>query len=386
VQRSIKYGLYGAVLAGIIGAPVAWSQVDKTVHLIVDGQDRAITTSAADVGGVLADAGYHPGPHDLLAPGATAPVHDGSRIVFRRGRLLILNVDGARTEVWTTASTVSEAIGQLGYSTADFVSVSRSERLPLTPTDITVRTPLLLTVVHDGVRQEVTTTAQTAAQLFADLGVTVRPSDRLSVSPTSALAAGETIRLTRIDRRTVTRLQRVPFGTRRVSDSSMIAGRTQVVSAGRFGAQRVTYVLVYVDGRLAGTTRTSSVLVTAARAEVVRVGTKQPTYATVTTVSGSAASPGSAQAIAQQMMGSFGFGSSQWGCLQTLWDHESGWNVHASNPSGAYGIPQALPGSKMGTGWQDDAAVQIRWGLGYIKSRYGTPCGAWGYWQANGWY
>ena len=73
----------------------------------------------------------------------------------------------------------------------------------------------------------------------------------------------------------------------------------------------------------------------------------------------------------------------------TLWNHESGWRVHAANGSGAYGIPQALPGSKMGSAgpdWQNNAETQIKWGLGYIASRYGTPCGAWSSWQANGWY
>ena len=90
------------------------------------------------------------------------------------------------------------------------------------------------------------------------------------------------------------------------------------------------------------------------------------------------------------MLGSYGWSSSQFGCLVSLWDLESGWNVYASNPSsGAYGIPQALPGSKMasaGSDWQSNAATQIRWGLGYIKSLYGSPCGAWSHEQADGWY
>src|SRR5215468_1379938 len=99
---------------------------------------------------------------------------------------------------------------------------------------------------------------------------------------------------------------------------------------------------------------------------------------------------GSPQQIAQQMLGQFGWSSSQFSCLQPLWEHESGWNVYASNPStGAYGIPQALPGSKMasvGPDWQSNAATQIRWGLGYIKSLYGSPCGAWAHSQSTGWY
>ena len=89
---------------------------------------------------------------------------------------------------------------------------------------------------------------------------------------------------------------------------------------------------------------------------------------------------GSAQSIAESMLGSFGW-SSQLSCLQPLWAGESGWSVTASNPStGAYGIPQALPGSKMasaGPDWQTNAATQIRWGLGYIETTYGSPCAAW---------
>jgi hypothetical protein len=99
---------------------------------------------------------------------------------------------------------------------------------------------------------------------------------------------------------------------------------------------------------------------------------------------------GSAQQIAMGMLGSYGWSSSQFSCLVSLWNQESGWNVYATNPtSGAYGIPQALPGSKMasaGADWQTDAATQIRWGLSYIQSLYGSPCGAWAHEEADGWY
>ena len=106
-------------------------------------------------------------------------------------------------------------------------------------------------------------------------------------------------------------------------------------------------------------------------------------------VSGPIPSPGTAQRIAYQMLPSFGFSHSQFSCLNAMWTRESNWRVTAANASGAYGIPQALPGSKMasaGPNWQTNAYTQIRWGLGYIKGRYGTPCNAWGFWQANGWY
>jgi hypothetical protein len=105
---------------------------------------------------------------------------------------------------------------------------------------------------------------------------------------------------------------------------------------------------------------------------------------------GSATPSGSPQQIAMGMLGSYGWSSGEFGCLQSLWDAESGWNPTASNPtSGAYGIPQALPGSKMasaGADWQTNPATQIRWGLGYIQQVYGSPCGAWSHFQAAGSY
>lgn len=102
-------------------------------------------------------------------------------------------------------------------------------------------------------------------------------------------------------------------------------------------------------------------------------------------------SPSEAQTLARGMMRDlYGWSGSQYQCLVTMWNHESGWEWYATNSSsGAYGIPQALPGSKMasaGPDWRNNAATQIRWGLGYIAGRYGTPCGAWSYWQRHHWY
>lgn len=103
-----------------------------------------------------------------------------------------------------------------------------------------------------------------------------------------------------------------------------------------------------------------------------------------------APNPGSAQAVARNMVHARGWGDDQYACLYSLWQRESNWNVYAQNrSSGAYGIPQALPGSKMATAgadWQTNPVTQIAWGLGYISGRYGTPCGAWGHSQSVGWY
>jgi hypothetical protein len=93
-----------------------------------------------------------------------------------------------------------------------------------------------------------------------------------------------------------------------------------------------------------------------------------------------------AKAIAHRMIPD----DAQYNAFSRIVEHESGWNVTATNSSsGAYGLVQALPGSKMasaGSDWKTNPATQIKWGLNYMNSRYGSPTGAWAFWQANGWY
>ncbi|WP_405618589.1 transglycosylase SLT domain-containing protein [Streptomyces sp. NBC_00076] len=99
----------------------------------------------------------------------------------------------------------------------------------------------------------------------------------------------------------------------------------------------------------------------------------------------------SSYSIAQiQAMARSVVSSDQFQCFSNIVDHESSWNYRAVNASsGAYGLFQALPGSKMssvGSDWQTNPATQIKWGLNYMDSRYGSPCEAWSFWQANNWY
>lgn len=163
---------------------------------------------------------------------------------------------------------------------------------------------------------------------------------------------------------------------------------------------------------LVETTKTHAATVQAAVAEADRVAAEQAAAAAAAAAAKAAAdaaaqaeqapsaaasrpsapsNPTEAQAIARSLMASmYGWGDDQFGCLVSLWSRESGWNVYAENSSsGAYGIPQALPGSKMSTAgadWATSATTQITWGLGYIAGRYGNPCGAWDHSESAGWY
>jgi hypothetical protein len=177
-------------------------------------------------------------------------------------------------------------------------------------------------------------------------------------------------------------------------DAGLDARRTRPAElAARDHAARATFLKV--QARKAAERKAAAARAAAARAAAARLAQQQAASAQSGSGSSGSGSPGaspsgSPQQIASAMLSSYGWGQDQFGCLVSLWNAESGWNVGASNPSsGAYGIPQALPGSKMasaGPDWQTNAATQIRWGLGYIQSLYGSPCGAWSHQQSTGWY
>jgi hypothetical protein len=162
------------------------------------------------------------------------------------------------------------------------------------------------------------------------------------------------------------------------------------------GSQTIKYLESQRQQLIAMTTATGTLtVVTGPRlASPAQIALSDPTSGTTTGgttyVPAAPADPAGAEALAYNMMASFGFPPAQYySCLYDLWMRESSWNYDAENPSGAFGIPQALPGSKMATAgadWQTDPATQIKWGLGYIQQKYGNPCNAWDFEEADGYY
>jgi resuscitation-promoting factor RpfB len=273
VRRSFKYGVYGAVVAVAIGGTTAFvaaaSDNAAALTLVVDGQSKHIKTTAHDVRGALSSAGYHVSGHDLVAPSAASHVASGETIVLKRGRLLHLNVDGTPRDVWTTAGTVSEALDALGYPHADFVSVSRSRRLPLGVTDIALREPKTVTVVADRKTTHPVTTAPTVGALLAELGIKLDADDKVSPAATAPITSAALIRVQRVS--IVRHISHValPYAVSRKSDSSMYRGSTKVTQHGVPGSADVTTVLTYVDGKTV-----SRVVRTKPRTQLELVGTK----------------------------------------------------------------------------------------------------------------
>ena len=380
MHRNLKLGLYGLVLAGLLGGTASWvTATGKTVNLRVDGQLRQVHTDAADVEGVLQAAHVAVGAHDLVAPDESAAVSDGDSVVVRRGHLLHLTVNGKARDVWVNADSVDEALNQLGYGTQNLVSVSRSKRLDAGATSLSITSPKLLTFRADGKTLQVLAFGPTVKQALAQAHLRLGAHDLVSPALTSAIRDRQVVTVQRVSYKYSVVRQDIPFDVVRQDDPNRPAGSSAVLSAGRTGVRQMTYQLRFVDGKLVGRTVYDNRLVKSPVSQQTAVGTQQagPVPA------------GTAQQIASQMVAARGWGGDQFSCLVSLWNKESGWRTDAANPSGAYGIPQALPGSKMasaGADWQTSARTQISWGLGYIASVYGSPCSAWAHSQATDWY
>jgi resuscitation-promoting factor RpfB len=384
LHRNAKLGLYGLVLAGLLGGSTSWAtESGKTVNLRVDGQDRRVHTSAADVRGVLDAAHIAVGEHDLIAPELGSTVADGTAIVVRRGHLLHLMVNGAARNVWVNAESVDEALNQLGYGSQNLVSVSRSKRLDAGALNLSVTSPKLITFKVDGKSLPVSSFGPTLRQALAQAHLKLGAHDLISPKVTSPVSDRQVVTIQRVAYKYKVVQLDVSYPSTRQSDPNRTAGSSALVTAGRNGVNRVTYQLRYVDGKLVSRIPYSTKVLRRPVTQVTKVGTKhKPVYS-------APASSGSAQQIAAGMVSARGWSSDQFSCLVSLWNKESGWRTNAANPSGAYGIPQALPGSKMasaGGDWQTSAATQIAWGLGYIAGVYGSPCSAWAHSQATNWY
>ena len=314
MRRSLQLSLFAVVLLGLIGGTLAFFAAQKSVTLTVDGQVRHVGTYADTVGEVLDDEGLEPAAHDVLLPSARDAVRDGDTVVLNRARPLELTVDGVSRQVYVTALSVDEALGQLGYRAEDLVlSASRSERLPLQGMELTITTPKEIVLVADGQQRVVTTTAATAGDLLAEQGIALSPTDRTSLYPTQALLDKMRLQVFRVQVSEVTETTAIPHGRVETQDPNAYKGDETVTVPGVDGQQATTYRVTTTDGVETAREQLNTQLVTPAVDEQVTVGTKDKPTATP-----------SADGL-------------NWAALAKC---ESGGNPRAVNPAGYYGLYQ----------------------------------------------
>jgi uncharacterized protein YabE (DUF348 family) len=357
--------------------------------MLVNDQPREVTTFAATVEGVLAQESIEYSDLDLVAPAPGAAVPRSGQIVVRTARPMELVIDGERKTIVTTAATVEEALVDLGVrSDESKLSVARGVEIERLAGAVSVSTPKVLSVAVDGAILETYSNAATVRELLGELGVVLAEDDQVFPGLDEIPQPGDQIAIERAVAAAGTEVIAIPFETVEKDDPNLAKGAKKVLTAGVAGQKLVTFTAVVAGGKEISREIILESITVQPVTQVVSIGTKTAPVAPDVSVN---VDPGSAQGIAKQMMlDSYGWGDDQLACLISLWNRESGWRVNAANrSSGAYGIPQALPGSKMasaGADWQTNPATQIKWGLGYISGRYQTPCGAWGAFQSKGWY
>ena len=185
----------------------------------------------------------------------------------------------------------------------------------------------------------------------------------------------------------------VAFDKEYIDDPGIADGTEIVERVGVPGVERVTYNVVTIAGKEVSRTMMRRKLVKQPTSARIIRGTGDPgqTGIDLATAARGVGAPEGNKAYAQvYIRQEYGWGAKQFECLVKLWKRESNWRTNARNRrSGAYGIPQSLPGRKMAkvaSDWRTNPITQIKWGAGYIKGRYDTPCGAWAHSERRGWY
>ncbi|PZR54409.1 G5 domain-containing protein [Xylanimonas oleitrophica] len=373
--------LHGVVVLALVGSTVALNDAHKAVIIDDDGVVRHVSAYGRTVADLLAFQGVPVEHGDEVTPAMDARVGDGDTIVVRSTRTVTLEVDGQTSTFQTTALTVGDLVAALGSRGDGAVaSASRSETLGREP--VRVSTRKTVNVVVDGVVLPIRTTRATVGELLTDSGIALGEQDATSVPLQAAAVDGMVVLVSRGSTGSDTVTEVLPFETRTIEEPNLPQGYRQVRTTGRPGQAVTTYETRALDGAEVERTVVERTVTREPRDEVIVVGTMDPAKIRV--------DPGSAKAAARALLAERGWGDDQFACLDRLWTKESNWRVNAANPSSsAYGIPQALPGSKMasaGADWRTNPVTQIRWGLGYISGRYGTPCGAWAHSMERGWY
>jgi uncharacterized protein YabE (DUF348 family) len=368
--------LLGAVIVGLIffskGGKTYSESNFHVVYVFDNGHKRTVDTQAATVGDLISRLNLRLIPQDVVEPSADTPiVEDNFRINVYHARPVTI-VDSSNKTVTLTAQKSARAVAQgagLSVNPEDIASFSQGdikENVIGEQVVISRATPVALNLY--GTQVPTYTQAHTVGQLLEekhirlDNGESVEPAVKTPVTPAMQifiLAKGSRVETAQED---------VPFPVQKVNDFSLSFGTTVVRQKGTPGRQAVTYLISVQKNGTADRKVIQQALITAPVPQVEAIG------ATI-------AIDGDKTAVMSQA----GIAAGDYAYANFIVSHESGWRVTASNASGAYGLCQSLPGSKMasaGADWQTNPITQLRWCSSYA-AHFGGWGGAYNYWLSH---
>ena len=270
--------LVGALLVvlGMAGGYAVAAQ--KTVMLNVDGAAMTVTTMKSRVIDVIKENGFDVNAQDDLYPAGNESVREADKIVLRRSRPLQISLDGAAAKkMWTTASTVDEALAQLAMTDTAPAAASRGSRVPLAGMALPVVSAKTVLINDGGAIRTVHLAAPTVGGLLAAAGAPLQQSDRVEPGTSAPVIDGMQLVVTRNRIEQVTERMPLDPAARRIEDPDMNMSREVVEDPGAPGVQDVTFAVAKVNGVETGRLPVANTVVTPARDAVVRVGTKPGT-------------------------------------------------------------------------------------------------------------
>ena len=357
--------LIGAVGLAVAATGVGYAAMSKTVTLSVDGRTQQVRTFGGHVSDVLKSEGISIGDHDVVAPGTTSDVADGTTIAVKYGRPLDVKVDGESDRYWVTATDVASALDQIGlrFSGAD-LSASRGTDIGRSGLDLAVVTPKTVTVkLGDAAKKKTTVTALTVRDALKELGKPADGNDQVKPGLGAKIEDGDKLTLTkvRVVQRKVT--EPIDAGTVKKQDSGMYTDQSKTLRAAVDGRRNVVYKVTFKNGeRVARKAMRSSILREPVNA-IVKVGTKER--------------PAPAPAPAANYSG----GSSVWDSIAAC---ESGGNWATNTGNGYYGGLQFSLGTWQAYGGSGRPDQQSREAQIAVAERVAAAEGGYGAWPVCG--
>jgi resuscitation-promoting factor RpfB len=294
VRKIIPVVAAGATALALAGTTFGYANLNKSITLSVDGQTSEVRTSADTVGALLRSRGIEVNGHDVVAPNVDAKVEDGTRVAVKFGREVTFTIDGAAQTIWTTATTVEDALAALGLNLSGAeLSTSRSSGIGREGLTIVIATQKKIIIIDAGKKRTITTTGQTLADALLAAKIKVDDDDKLSASPKTPLVDGAKFTFTDVEIKSKTKKLAVDFDTVRKDSSKLKKGVTKIDTPGERGLRAVTYKIVRHNGKIVERTKIKSKLINKPVTEVVLVGTKKPTTTTKKSSGGSSTPSGS---------------------------------------------------------------------------------------------
>ncbi len=389
IPVSTFVGLFfsGILFFFILGGTTQGASDAHIVNIFVDGEQQTVTTRADTIGELIVKLKLDLLPEDIVEPHRETPILESDTQVNVYRARPVKVIDGDRVITLLSAQRAPRLVAieagldllpeddaTFGRTDSSVLETSVSEQLSV------VRSVQVQMSVYGAVKS-LRTTAQTVSELLDEQGIQPSADDTTDPGLDAGITSGMFIAVNRPGVKTVAVNEPIPFITERVNDDTITAGQSKVERAGVNGEKAVIYEIVEKDGTVVSRTQIQTVVLSEPVSERVLRGTKivSPAFNSSVTVAGDKAA----------LMAAAGITESDYGYVDFIVSHESGWRPGAVSSNGAVGLCQALPGSKMasaGSDYLSNPITQLQWCSGYAAGRYGGWGGAYNAWQAQGWW